>query len=356
MLTTLTQKLLWMKNSMNDIFEKFNQPSNNSLEKEYIFIKSELEDIDGNKKDIKIEIMEDGKPRAMAFFDIDGTLAHLDIIHSKAIARLFKDQDPKELEETYYKGFKLGNSFREFDRMRGIYIDGHNEWKDPEIYLKDRFTLHAKEIDESGNEAHKIAASILKAYGEIAVGIADELYNEHPEKFEQSNIEPIFHLATIYQRLGIPMVGFTANAKVFVEKLAKYLKLSDIFLDIATDETMAGGGKEIAIHYLINKLESKGISIPKDRLIFVGDSIRGDIGSSITARLKDKEIYGQGILVLKDKDALIQIKKQISEDPKLKSMVDSIDIHGFVVDEVPLDEKGNPMLLSRFRDKFFEKL
>jgi hypothetical protein len=37
-------------------------------------------------------------------------------------------------------------------------------------------------------------------------------------------------------------------------------------------------------------------------------------------------------------------------------MVDSIDIHGFVVDEVPLDEKGNPMLLSRFRDKFFEKL
>jgi len=39
------------------------------------------------------------------------------------------------------------------------------------------------------------------------------------------------------------MVGFTANAKVFVDELAKYLKLSDIFLDIATDETMAGGWK-----------------------------------------------------------------------------------------------------------------
>ena len=339
---------------MNDIFENFNQT--HGLEKKYISIKSELEDIDGNKKDIKIELMEDGKPRAMAFFDIDGTLAHLDIIHGKAIAKLFPDQDFKELEETYYKGFKLGNSFREFDRMRGIYIDGHDEWKDPEFYLNNRFIPDAKEIDEPGNKAHKIAADILKAYGEIAAGISDELYEKEPQKFEQSNIEPIFHLAKIYQRLGIPMVGFTANAKIFVEKLAKYLKLSDIFLDIATDETMAGGGKEIAIHYLINKLESKGISIPKDRLIFVGDSIRGDIGSSMKASSEDNEIHGQGILVLKDKDALIQIKKQISEDTKLKSMVDSIDIHGFVVDEVPLDEKGNPMLLSRFRDKFFEKL
>lgn len=339
---------------MNDIFENFNQP--NGLEKKYTSVKSELEDVDGNKKDIKIKIMEDGKPRAMAFFDIDETLAHLDIIHGKAIAKLFPDEDPKELEETYYKGFKLGNSYREFDRMRGIYIDGHNEWKDPEFYLNNRFIPNAKEIDEPGNEAHEIAARILKAYGEIAAQICDELYQKTPEEFKKSNIEPIFHLAKIYQRLGIPMVGFTANAKIFVEKLAKYLKLSDIFLDIATDETMAGGGKEIAIHYLINKLESKGISIPKDRLIFVGDSIRGDIGTSLTARLKDKEIHGQGILVLKDKGALIEIKKQISEDPELKSMVNSINIHGFVVDDVPSDEKGNPMLLSRFRDKFFEKL
>jgi phosphoglycolate phosphatase-like HAD superfamily hydrolase len=82
------------------------------------------------------------------------------------------------------------------------------------------------------------------------------------------------------------MFGFTANAKVFVDKLAKYLKLSDIFLDIATDETMAGGGKELAIHHLISKLESKGITIPINHFIFVGDSIRGDIGTSLTAREK----------------------------------------------------------------------
>jgi phosphoglycolate phosphatase-like HAD superfamily hydrolase len=300
--------------------------------------------------------MGDGKPRAVAFFDIDGTLAHLSVIHGKAIAKLFPDQEPVELEETYYKGFKLRNSFREFDRMRGIYIDGHIKWKDPEVYLKDRFVPHAEEIDEPGHSAHSIAAAILEEYGKVAALMCDELYQKDPEEFEKSNIVPIFKLAQMYARLGIPMVGFTANAKVFVEKLAKYLKLSDIFLDIATDETMVGGGKEIAIHHLISKLESKGIPMPEGRMIFVGDSLRGDIGTSLTARDKNAGIFGQGILVLKDKQALLEIEKQINADPKLRNIADNIDVHGFVVDDVPLDEKGNPIMLSRFRDKFLKKL
>ena len=160
----------------------------------------------------------------------------------------------------------------------------------------------------------------------------------------------------MYAALGIPMVGFTANAKVFVDKLAKYLKLSEIFLDIATDETMSGGGKEIAIQHLIGKLESMGISIPEGRMIFVGDSLRGDIGTSLTARGKNAGIFGQGILVLKDKNALIEIEKQINSDPKLRQIADNIDVYGFMVDDVPLDEKGNPILLSRFREKFLKKL
>jgi len=324
--------------------------------KEWIILKSELENINGSNQDIRIGIMEDGKPRAMAFFDIDGTLAHLSAIHGRAIAELFAVQEPTELEETYYRGFKLGNSFREFDRMRGIYIDGHIEWKDPEVYLRERFTPHQREIDEPGHEAHNVAAAILKKYGEIAAQITEELYQSNPEEFKKSNIEPIFLLARIYARLGIPIVGFTANAKVFVDKLAKYLKLSEIFLDIATDETMAGGGKEIAIHHLIEKIESKGMSIPKDRLIFVGDSLRGDIGTGIKARSKDGQISGQGILVLKDRNALIEIEKQINSDPYLRHIADSIDVHGLVVSDVPLDEKGNPMLLSRFRDQFFKRL
>jgi phosphoglycolate phosphatase-like HAD superfamily hydrolase len=337
-----------------DIFDNFNQASN--PERKWINVSSELEGIDGKKKAIKIELIKDDKPRAMAFFDIDGTLAHLSVIHGKAIAKLFPEQEPIELEEIYYKGFKLGNSFREFDRMRGIYVDGHLEWKDPEVYLKDRFVPHAEEIDQPGHLAHNIATAILKEYGEIASQICDELYQKNPEEFEKSNIAPIFKLAQMYGRMGIPMVGFTANAKIFVDKLAKYLKLSDIFLDIATDETMAGGGKEIAIHRLISMMERKGIKMPEGRMIFVGDSLRGDIGTSVTAREKNEGIFGQGILVLKDKNALIEMEKQISANPELRHIADRIDVHGFVVDDVPLDEKGNPMMLSRFRDKFFKKL
>jgi hypothetical protein len=141
-----------------------------------------------------------------------------------------------------------------------------------------------------------------------------------------------------------------------VDKLAKYLKLSDIFIDIATDETMVGGGKEVAIKYLIDELESKGILIPKGRMIFVGDSLRGDIGTSLTAREKNEGIFGQGILVLKDKNSLLEIEKQINTDLELRHIADNIDVRGFVVDDVPLDEKGNPMLLSRFREKFLRKL
>lgn len=337
---------------MTDPFDNFDQVS--PIEKRWISVPSELEGIDGEKKNIKIELMDDGMPRALAFFDIDGTLAHLDIVHGKAIAQLFPDQDPKELEETYYRGFKLGNSFREFDRMRGIYIDGHLKWKDPEIYLKERFFPNAEEIDKPGNLAHNIATDILKKYGEIAAQICEEVYESNPEEFKNSNIAPIFLLARMYARLGIPMVGFTANAKVFVDKLAKYLKLSDVFLDIATDETMVGGGKEIAIGCLIEKLESKGIPIPQNRLIFVDDSLRGDIGTGLN--VNKKIISGQGILVLKDREALLEIQKQISADQKLRQIADNIDVHGLVVSDVPLDEKGNPMLLSRFRRQFLTKL
>ena len=88
----------------------------------------------------------------------------------------------------------------------------------------------------------------------------------------------------------------------------------------------------------------------------MGDSLRGDIGSSLVARKKDPKLIGQGVLILKDKKALIEIKKQIDEDPKLNEMVRSMDVHGFIVEEVPLDEKGEPMLLSRFHNKFLEKL
>jgi len=327
-----------------------------SQEKKWIKVESNLVGVNGQKSEINIELLENNKPRAMAFFDIDGTLAHLGMIHGKAINRIFAGNDPVELEKVYYAGFKLGNSFREFDRMKGIYVNGKTEWKDPEFYIKNRLIPFMNEIDEPGNPAHDRAAEYLRRYGEIAGSIADEVYKENPEEFKKANIQPILKLANMYSRLGIPMVGFTANAKIFVERIAKYLELSNLFLYIATDEAMAGGGKEVAIHSLIKMVEAKGISVPKNNLIFVGDSIRGDIGTCLLAREKDKEIHGQGILILKNKEELVNIKKQINENPELNRLVNSIEVHGLMVDDVPKDEKGNPMLLSRFRDKFLEKL
>ena len=340
---------------MSDPLEKLSMGSGIEQNK-WITVQSELEGINGNKKEIKIELMEGKKPRAMAFFDIDGTLAHLDIIHGKAIAKLFPNEDLKELEATYYKGFKLGNSFREFDRMIGIYQYGHTEWKDPEVYIKERLTPNKDGIDVPGNEAHDKAAEMLKKYGEAAGETADEIYKNNPEEFAKADIEPIFKLANMYSMLGIPMVGFTANAKVFVEKLAKYLKLSEIFLDIATDETMTGGGKEVAIHYLIKKIEEKGILVPKGNLIFVGDSIRGDIGTCILASKADKEIHGQGILVIKDKTDLINIKKQINENPELNNLVNAMEINAFMTDNA-IDEKGQVASFAQYnRGNFFERL
>ena len=57
-------------------------------------------------------------------------------------------------------------------------------------------------------------------------------------------------------------------------------------------------------------------------MIFVGDSLRGDIGTSIAAREKNQGIFGQGILVLKDKNALVEMEKQISASPELRYIAD----------------------------------
>ena len=339
-----------MKNPL-DIFDQ-----SSGINNKWINIISELEDLEGNKKEIKIELMKDGMPRALVFFDVDETLAHLDFIYSKAIQKIFSKQDPEELEKIYFEGFKLGNSFREFDRMRGIYLDGRAEWKDPEFYYRNRFLPNAQEIDESGNFAHNQAAKMLQEYGEAASLICDEFYKNGKDKFEKSKIQSIFLLVKMYSSLGMPMVIVTANAKVFADRFTKYLDFTDYFLDIATDEDIVGGGKEMAIPNLIKKLERKGIKIPKSRLIFVGDSLRGDIGICLVAQEKDSNIKGQGVLVLKDKKSLIEIKKQINEDEKIKKIIDSMEVYGFVTENVPLNEHGNPILLLTSNRKFLEKL
>ena len=182
------------------------------------------------------------------------------------------------------------------------------------------------------------------------------MFKEHADEFENSKIQPIFHLTKLYHALGIPMFGMTANGKELVKVIAKYLNLSDIFVDIATDETMVGGGKEIAIPKLLEILERKGVPVPKDRLVIVGDSLRGDIGSGDKFKNMQDGIQVKGILVLENKEALKETLSQINSNPELKKIVEGIDTEAFVVEDVPLDRDGSPLFFSRYRKDFLTKL
>jgi phosphoglycolate phosphatase-like HAD superfamily hydrolase len=331
---------------------------NTKIKNTFVKVTSALEGIDGSHKDINITITEDGTPRAVAFFDIDKTLAELKNIHGAAIRALFKeffDKDFPDIEDVYFKGFRLGNSFREFDRMDGIYNLGHKEWIDPEVYVKERMSKKRKEIDSEGNDTHKLAKMYLDRYVEIASKIADDIYKNDPDEFERSKIAPVVELAKLYRTLGVPMFGMTANGKKFVHTIAKYIGLPDLFIDIATDEDMVGGGKEIIIPKLIAKLEGMGIKVSKEKLVVVGDSLSGDIGSGYRYKDAGTEIFIKGILVLKDNEELAKIKKQIAGNSELKKIIKNTDTEAFIVDNVKIDPNGVPLLFSN-KNNFLIKL
>lgn len=321
-------------------------------------IASALESVDGTHKEINITITSEGTPIAVAFFDIDKTLAELKNIHGNAIKALFKetfDKDFEGIEDVYFKGFRLGNSFREFDRMNCIYNLEHDEYIDPEVYINKRLNYKKKDIDSEGSEEHKIAKMYLDRYVEIASGIADDFFKNNKAEFEASKIKPVFALAKLYKSLGIPMFGMTANGKKFVHTISKYLGLSDLFIDIATDEDMVGGGKEIVIPKLIKILEDKGIKVSKEKLVVVGDSLSGDIGSGYRYRENGSEIFIKGILVLKNQEELNKTRNQILNNPELNKIIKNTDTEAFVVDNVRLDEKGDPLLFLNKRN-FLVKL
>lgn len=317
-----------------------------------VFIRSEIESLDGTKKEMPIKLEKDGKPKALAFFDIDATLAELRFIYDQAIQESFPEVDPEELTETFRSGGGLGNSFREFDRVRCIYKEGQEKWRDPEIYVKERLKKYQKEIDSAGNPIHEEVDLYRKRFAETAAKLADKFFKESPSKFEQAKIKPMFRLAELYHRLGIPMVLMTANENVFARKIAKYLGLSDYFLDIATDENMEGGGKEKAMEHLMNRLQEKGIKIPEDRIIIIGDSLRADVGSG----MQFKTHGHKGVLVLKDEKTLAELNKQITASSDLQKIVSNINTDALLIDKVPLDSRGKPVLSKRYRNQFLKKL
>lgn len=309
----------------------------------YIFVESELTSVLGQKKTFRLELGDDGKTKACAFFDIDGTLADLRFLHEEAIRQLFPEADPYELSEVYFAGFKLGNSFREFDRMHGIYREKRNEWKNPEVYRQERLLPKKEEIDRPGSELHTRAAEYAQCYSTAAAEVASRIHQRSPERFWEAKARPIFRLAEAYEKLAVPLSGITANGRDFALAVVKYIGLWELFLDVATDETTEGGGKEVGIAYLLKRFEGRGVPIARDRLIIVGDSLRGDVGSGTHLRELGAKVVG--VLVLRDRDELKKIRGDIERDAELKSLTSRIKTRVMFADEAVLPEADTGVYL-----------
>jgi phosphoglycolate phosphatase-like HAD superfamily hydrolase len=296
-------------------------------------VQSAFKDRNGSHSSISINVRPDNTAEAYAFFDIDGTLAHLKFIHGPAIVELFRrhqygvNEDAQELQAVYFDGFKLGNSFREFDRLIQIYVNGSSEYKDPEKYRAGRLEKLQKQIDSPGFPDHQAAEQLWEEYGALAAEITRQQYMLDPEQFAATRIDSIMDLAQLYGSLGIPMGGMTANHPALVEALAECLELSQLFIDIATDKTMEGGGKEIAIPKLAQIFHEKGVP-PASTIILVGDSIRGDIG--IGLQIKNLAANIKGVLVVETPDKLKQIKQTIRQDPALQNIIENVSTHAWV--------------------------
>ncbi|MEK7574748.1 MAG: hypothetical protein AAB511_00775, partial [Patescibacteria group bacterium] len=90
-------------------------------------VTSKLDGPNGEHADLSVAVAEkDGNLRHVNFWDLDKTLLVAEPIHAKAVEQIFPenaktDELRSELHKVYFDGFKLGNSFREWDRMWRIY-------------------------------------------------------------------------------------------------------------------------------------------------------------------------------------------------------------------------------------------
>ena len=98
-----------------------------------------------------------------------------------------------------------------------------------------------------------------------------------------------------------------------------------------------------------------GIPVSKEKLVIVGDSLSGDIGSGYRYRDGASDIAIKGILVLKDNTELENVRNQISNNSELKRIIKNTDTEAFIVDNVGTDKNGDPSLLIN-KNNFLIKL
>jgi phosphoglycolate phosphatase-like HAD superfamily hydrolase len=320
---------------------------------------SDLESSNGEHSELKIAVSQtDGQLREANFWDLDKTLLIAEPIHAKAVEQIFPDfatteEAKQSLHKVYFDGFIAGNSYREWDRMWRIYAEGQVEYKNFQKYQEDFIDRpeKLKLIDEPGHSEgyHERANEILQRYGKIAFDFMRQEYERDPIKFQKEFVKPeMMQLIEAKTRLGQANVYMTANQRDFARGLVTFSGLWKYGLALATDEDMAGGGKELAIRKLIANLETKGLKVNKERATAIGDSIKGDVGSGA------KENLGSGIFVAENSDSISTILER-AKDPKDEGRIASIlkqtHVEAIPTQEVTKSKKG----IFRFGKRSSEK-
>lgn len=323
-----------------------------------ISIKSNLEKADGSYENLSIKVDKDNKPALVVFEDIDKTLLHLEPTYNEIRKAMWGSAVVKdgieEVSKVHLAGFRLGTMWRELYRMHAIYTLGKEEWKDAELYERE-FLAPGKEgehIDEPGDQYYEFSDNLLKQFDDMAADTVERQAKEDPEFFAKAKIEPMYKLNAIYKRLGVPVVGMTANPRKFATALCKYTGLAENFITCATD-TDVPGTKEYKMIWLMKGLEEMGIKIPYDKLLVIGDSPVGDVGSAsrIKQLVKEEhpEISASGIVIIENDK---ELKNAIE---KLTSVTD-INIQALDYTQVPVDEKGVPKFFTKDRNKFLRNI
>ena len=311
-------------------------------------VPSLLEGPNGEHAEVKLAISEqDGELRETNFWDLDKTLLIAEPIHGKAVEQIFPEyamdeKSRKELHEVFFNGFALGNSFREWDRMWRIYGEEQIQYKDAAVYEHDFMNNpNQKVIDEAGHpeQYHERADEILQQYGEIAFGIMKKEYEKDPSGFQKKFTKPeMIQLLIEKTRLGQANVYMTANQRKFAEGLVAFSGLYEYGLALATDEDMAGGGKEIAIKNLIEDLGRMGLKVNKKRAAAIGDSIKGDVGSGAKAGL------GSGVFITETSDDISSVLERAKGDStdaeQIRSVLDNTEVEAIPTQEVTKSKHG----------------
>lgn len=311
-------------------------------------LESSLENSRGEHSQMNVAIMSDGKARMVNFWDIDKTLLMATDPHGQTVELMFPEvENTENLRKVYFAGFRLGNSFREWDRMYRIFTLGEKQYENPEVYKKEFIDDEAnrKRVDEAGSDEHDRANGILQQFGRAAARWMKNKFEEDPGYFQDAKflIGPMTQLLKAKASLGQVNVYMTANQQDFARALVKYSGLADYGLALATDETMVGGGKEVAIPKLIQFLHDRyGLEIDDKRLTVIGDSISGDIGSGNKVQSQDPLKQFAGVLVLNGPEEVETLLRKIVEngDPELVKILRSMNITPIDTSQVPQRAKS----------------